>query len=131
MKKILNTILALVFFMGMNHAQILNPVKWSFESKKISDSEYDLIATAKLDRGWFIYSQFLVGDGPVPTALTFKLTPQYQLVGKAAEVSDHKKSGFDKIFEMNITKFSDEVKFIQRIKITGSTDIFIRYEKSC
>ena len=123
MKKILNTILALVFFMGVNHAQILNPVKWSFESKKISDSEYDLIATAKLDRGWFIYSQFLVGDGPVPTALTFKLTPQYQLVGKAAEVSDHKKSGFDKIFEMNITKFSDEVKFIQRIKITGSTDI--------
>ncbi len=123
MKKFLNTIFALLLFIGLNHAQILTPVKWSFESKKISDSEYDLIATAKLDRGWFIYSQFLTGDGPVPTALTFKPTPQYQLIGKAAEVSDHKKSGFDKIFEMNITKFSDEVKLIQRVKINGSTDI--------
>ena len=123
MKKNFSTIFAFLFIIGVNNAQILNPVKWSFESKKISDTEYDLIATAKLEKGWFIYSQFLVGDGPVPTALTFKPTPQYQLIGKAAEVSDHKKSGFDKIFEMNITKFSDEMKLIQRIKVNGSTDI--------
>ncbi|MBL7816915.1 MAG: thioredoxin family protein [Saprospiraceae bacterium] len=123
MKKIFSTAIALLFLFKIGEAQILNPVKWSFESKKINETEYDLIATAKLDKGWFIYSQFLNGDGPVPTALTFKPTPQYQLIGKAAEVSDHKKSGFDKIFEMNITKFSDEVKFVQRVKVTGSTDI--------
>jgi thiol:disulfide interchange protein len=123
MKKIFSTLTALLFIVSIGNAQILNPVKWSFESKKISETEYDLIATAKLDKGWYTYSQFLVGDGPVPTALTFKQTPQYQLIGKAAEVSDHKKSGFDKIFEMNITKFSDEVKFVQRVKVTGSTEI--------
>ena len=122
MKKLFSS-LALLLLISVTNAQILNPVKWSFESKKISDTEYDLIATAKLDKGWYIYSQFLVGDGPVPTSLTFKPTPQYQLIGKAAEVSDHKKSGFDKIFEMNITKFSDEVKLVQRIKINGSTEI--------
>ena len=113
-------------------AQILNPVKWSFEAKKISDTEYDLVATAKMDKGWFIYSQFLGGtDGPVATTVTFQksptnrdaATPQYQLVGKAEEVSDHKKSGFDKLFDMNITKFSDEVKFVQRIKTTSLTEV--------
>ena len=113
-------------------AQILNPVKWSFEAKKINDTEYDLVATAKMDKGWFIYSQFLGGtDGPVATTLTFQksptnrdaATPQYQLVGKAEEVSDHKKSGFDKLFDMNITKFSDEVKFVQRVKTTSLTEV--------
>ena len=123
MKKLFGTITALLFLYSFSYAQILNPVKWSFETKKISDTEYDLIATAKLDGGWHIYSQFLSGDGPVPTSLTFKPTSQYQLIGKAAEVSDHKKSGFDKIFEMNITKFADEVKFIQRIKAIASTEI--------
>jgi thiol:disulfide interchange protein len=104
-------------------AQILNPIKWSFEAKKISDTEYDLVATAKIDKGWYTYSQFIGNDGPVPTSLTFDKSAQYQLVGKAEEVSDHKKSGFDKIFDMNITKFSDEVKFIQRVKTTGATEI--------
>ena len=126
MKKIFSTVFALLFILGTQNAQILNPVKWSFETKKISDSEYDLVATAKLDRGWYIYSQFLVGDGPVPTSLTFKPTPQYQLVGKAAEVSDHKKSGFDKIFDMNITKFADDVKFVQRIKMNGTSGADIK-----
>ncbi len=123
MKKFFSTLVALLLIFNASFAQILNPVKWSFEAKKISDTEYDLVATAKLDKGWYIYSQFLVGDGPVPSSLTFKPTPQYQLVGKASEVSDHKKSGFDKMFDMNITKFSDEVKFVQRVKVTGSTDI--------
>ncbi len=104
-------------------AQILNPIKWTFEAKKINDTEYDLVATAKIDKGWYTYSQFIGNDGPVPTSLTFDKNAQYQLVGKAEEISDHKKSGFDKIFDMNITKFSDEVKFIQHVKTSGATEV--------
>lgn len=112
-------------------AQILTPIKWVFEAKKISDTEYDLVATAKIDKGWYTYSQYIGNDGPVPTTFTFQkspisrdaTTPQYQLVGKVEEVSDHKKTGFDKIFDMNITKFSDEVKFIQRVKTSGLTEV--------
>lgn len=118
--------LILTFIVGAGitlSAQILNPIKWSFDAKKISDTEYDLIATAKIDKGWYTYSQFLGNDGPVPTSLTFEKNGQLQIVGKAEEVSDHKKSGFDKIFDMNITKFSQEVKFIQRVKTTGATEV--------
>ena len=123
MKKILLSCITILFFANSLFSQILNPVKWSFESKKISDTEFDLISTAKLDRGWYIYTQHLKGDdGPIPTKFTFKTTPQYQLVGNVPnEVSDHKKTGFDKVFEMNVTKFSEMVQFVQRVKLTGAS----------
>jgi thiol:disulfide interchange protein len=123
MKKILLVFLTLSCFANTLCSQILNPVKWSFESKKISDTEFDLVATAKLEKGWYIYTQNLKGDdGPIPTKFTFKTTPQYQLVGSQPnEVSDHKKTGFDKVFEMNVTKFSEMVQFIQRVKLTGAS----------
>jgi thiol:disulfide interchange protein len=121
MKKLASLVALLTLVMNVNFAQIIKPVKWSFESKKISDTEFDLIATAKLDKGWFIYSQTLVGDGPIPTKFTFKPTPQYQLVGGIPkEVSDHKKAGFDPIFDMNVTKYSESVQFVQRVKLTGA-----------
>ena len=121
MKSIVSFLALLLCALNTTSAQIIKPVKWSFETKKISDTEFDLVATAKLDKGWFIYSQTLVGDGPIPTKFTFKPTPQYQLVGgKPNEVSDHKKSGFDPIFEMNVTKYSESVQFVQRVKLTGA-----------
>ncbi len=115
-------LLPILLFAATTFAQIVKPVKWSFETKKISDTEFDLIATAKLDKGWYIYSQNIVGDdGPIPTKFTFKTTPQYQLVGgKPNEVSDHKKSGFDDIFQMNVTKFSESVQFVQRVKLNAA-----------
>ena len=123
MKKIVLSCLTFLFFISALSSQILNPVKWSFESKKISDTEFDLVATAKLEKGWYIYTQNLKGDdGPIPTKFTFKTTPQYQLVGNQPnEVSDHKKTGFDKVFEMNVTKFSEMVQFVQRVKLTGAS----------
>ncbi len=119
MKKIVFIFSALFLISNNISAQILNPVKWSFESKKISDTEFDLIATAKLDKNWNIYTQHIsADDGPIPTKFTFKPSPQYQLVGgKPNEVSGHKKSGYDKIFAMNVTKYSESVQFIQRVKL--------------
>ena len=103
-KLILLIVICTAFISNTLSAQILKPVKWVFEAKKISDTEYDLVATAKMDKGWYTYSQYIGNDGPVPTTFTFQksptsrdaTTPQYQLIGKVEELSDHKKSGFDK-----------------------------------
>lgn len=122
MKKI--AFLLSIFFLIGNSltAQILNPVKWSFEAKKVNDTEFDLVATAKLDKNWNIYTQHIsADDGPIPTKFVFKPTPQYQLVGKTNEVSDHKKSGYDKIFAMNVTKYSESVQFVQRVKLSAAS----------
>ena len=123
MKKIIGTFALFLLLRNLGCSQILTPVHWSFETQKVSDTEFDLVAKAKLDKGWYVYTQNLSSDdGPIPTKFTFKPSPQYQLVGgKPKEVSDHKKEGFDKVFQMNVTKFSESVQFIQRIKLTGAS----------
>ncbi|MFN7119944.1 MAG: hypothetical protein ACK4TA_24330, partial [Saprospiraceae bacterium] len=35
---------------------ILDPVKWTGEIRKISDTEFELIYHARMDEGWYIYS---------------------------------------------------------------------------
>ncbi len=124
MKQFFALVFAFICTITCLSAQIFKPVHWKFDTKKINDTEFDLIATAKLDKGWYTYSQFIKGDGPLPTTFTFKPSVQYQLVGKNEEASEHTKSGFDKIFDMNITKFSDEVRFTQHVKLkTPTADI--------
>jgi thiol:disulfide interchange protein len=105
-------------------AQILNPVHWAFDSKKISDTEYELISTAKLDKNWNIYSQFLASDdGPIRTVFSYKLPAGAQLVGKTEEISDHKKAGYDKLFDMNVIKYSESVRFVQRVKFANAANV--------
>jgi thiol:disulfide interchange protein len=113
-----HVIALLLLFTRPAISQIVQPVHWTFEATPVEGDEYDLVATAKLDNGWNIYSQFLSGeDGPIKTEFNFKPTPQYSLVGTSREVSDHKKSGYDKMFDMNITKFSQKVAFVRRVKV--------------
>lgn len=97
-------------------AQVLKPVKWSWRSEKLSDNEYNLIFTAKIDKTWAIYSQFVDEGGPIPTGFTFDEGKHFKLVGKTAEGGKLKK-GFDKVFEMEVAKFYDEAIFTQKIKI--------------
>jgi len=35
----------------------LNPVTWSFTSKKISDNVYEIQMTATIESGWHLYSR--------------------------------------------------------------------------
>jgi thiol:disulfide interchange protein len=117
-----HVIALLLFFTRPVISQIVQPVHWTFEATPIEGDEYDLVATAKLEKGWNIYSQFLASDdGPIKTEFNFKPTPQYSLVGTSREVSDHKKSGYDKMFDMNITKFSQQVAFVRRVKVKDAT----------
>lgn len=51
-------------------AQILEPVKWTIASNKIQDNEFEIVYTAKIDNGWYLYSQFIESDGPTPTSFS-------------------------------------------------------------
>ena len=117
------TFIALFLTAQFASAQILEPVKWSFSQNQLSEDEFEIISTATLDDGWYIYSQYLKGeDGPIPTSFNYEgNTGTYTLVGKNEERSSHKKSGYDKMFEMDVTKFSKQVKFVQKIKVTDDS----------
>ncbi|MBK9737288.1 MAG: hypothetical protein IPO92_20990 [Saprospiraceae bacterium] len=61
-----------IFFVCDVSGQILTPVKWKFDIEKINTNEYKLIYTAKVDKGWTVYSQYTSDDGPVPTSITYE-----------------------------------------------------------
>lgn len=115
-KCILFSFFSLIFTTSL-FAQILEPVKWESKVEKISDTEYNLIFTAKIDKGWYVYSQEEPdGLGPLPTVFEYKNKENnYRLLGKTSEPKV--KAKFDKVFELDLKKFEDKAKFEQRISL--------------
>ena len=126
MKKIFIFLLLATVSIGAVHSQIFDPVKWSTSIKKISDTEYDLISKAKIEKGWHLYSQVVPEDGPLPTAFVFEENPHYKAIGKIKEekgVTEH-----DPVFDMVITFFENTASFTKRIKLTGNQGTTIKGE---
>jgi len=101
---------------------ILDPVKWSLKIDKISDDTYDLTYQAKMDDGWYVYSQYLPSeDGPQKTEFNYDPSDVLTLEGKNEEISDYRKAGHDEFFDMEVIKFKNLVQFKQRISTTDAT----------
>src|SRR5678815_1822246 len=86
-------------------SQMYNPVHWTTSLKDNGDGTYSFVASAKIDEGWWVYSQFLPSeDGPIATTVNFDEGTHYKLMGKSKE-SDNAIKMYDKIFEMDVVKF--------------------------
>ena len=51
-------------------AQILEPVHWSLTDTRQTDSVLTVTLTARIDKGWHLYSTSLPEDGPRPTSFS-------------------------------------------------------------
>lgn len=104
-----------------------NPIKWTFTAKDAGNGEADLIFTGNINDGWYTYSQKLESDmGPIPTSITFKEGPHYKTVGEAKESGD-RFTKYDKVFDMNLTKFKHQAIFTQRVKVKDYTQPITGY----
>lgn len=122
MKKIKSFALLIILLISVKTtAQIIDPIDWSFEAQKVSETEYNLILKAKMDEGWHIYSQHIGYDGPIPTTFTFNESDSYSLKGETVEPTPEKE--YDESFEMDLLFFSDEVEFIQPITINNNKNV--------
>ncbi|MFT5762814.1 MAG: thiol:disulfide interchange protein [Saprospiraceae bacterium] len=118
MRQLATFLLISIISATTSFAQILKPVKWTWEAKHIEGNEFELIYTAKIDDGWSIYSQYLESDeGPVRTSFEYDEGNHYTLVGKNEE-SGGRKESFDKVFEMNVIKFKKNGIFTQKVAIS-------------
>ena len=115
MKKIIFTLV--LFSSFFSNAQIYDPVTWSTSVKKISDTEYELIAEAIIADNWHLYSQFVPEDGPLPTTFSFEGNANYLKKGNTKEEKGHVVD--DPIFDMEIKYFESKATFAQRIKLRG------------
>ena len=113
--KLIIALFILCFNFGQ--AQVLEPVTWSHSAKEISEGEWELIFSATIDQGWYMYSQEET-DGPLPTYFEYMGQDQgYQLLGTTSEPDVAPK--YDKIFELEVKKFEGFAVFKQRIKLTN------------
>jgi DsbC/DsbD-like thiol-disulfide interchange protein len=136
MKKI-TLILTLTFFSALGaFAQLENPITWSYAAKKISKTEAVLFIKANIEEGWHLYSLSLKPGGPSKTEITFAPSKDYTLVGKATEPKPISK--YEKVFNMNVAYFQNEVVFQQKIKlnkpttaIKGKVEFMVCDDKQC
>lgn len=104
-----------------SQAQVVNPVKWSFTSKKLSDDTYEVHLTAIIDNGWHTYSQLTPQGGPVPTTVNFTKNPLVVLDGKAKEVGKMEQH-HEPLFGVDVKQFSNKVDFVQVVKVKGTAN---------
>ncbi len=112
--KIFSLIFLSIFTLS-SFSQVYDPVKWKFETKKVSETEYDLIFTATIEDHWHLYSQFLDNnDGPIATSFNFDENKDCECIGKVKEGKP--KVEFDPNFEMDLKFFEKKAVFTQRVK---------------
>lgn len=126
MKKTLRFLIVLFcsLFSFSSSAQILKPVKWSFSVEDLGNNEYNLVSTATIEHGWWVYSQFLKDGGPIPTSFHFDKNAQVDFIGKVSETGDHIKELNEPLFDnMFLKKFGDRAVFKQKVKVKGPTNV--------
>lgn len=118
--------IALLFLTLQNEAiaQVLNPVKWSFSTKQINESEVQLLFKARIDKTWHLYSQDIKPNGPVPTTFNIEKSNDFEIVGKVTEPKAIEE--YDPNFDMILKYFANEVTFTQNIKVKSAKDFKIK-----
>ncbi len=137
MKKIIG-FAALILVATAVNAQ-LNPVTWTFTSKKLADNSYEIHMKATIQKGWHLYSQTQPEDAIVnPTGVTLNNNPLLTLDGKVKEEGKMEKY-HDAKLGISANQYSNTVDFVQVVKlkakaktnITGSVEYQTCDDQKC
>jgi hypothetical protein len=140
----MNTTKRLMFFLafalGITAANAqLNPVSWTFTSKKIADKTYEVHLTATMQSGWHLYSQVQPEDAiAIPTGFKLNNNPLLTLDGKIKEIGKMEKF-HDAKLEVSANQYAGKVDFVQVVKLkanvktnlTGSVEYQTCDDKKC
>lgn len=125
----------LVFLLFINYTLVLSlvsqekPAHFNISAVQIKDNEYKVLFQVNIDAPWHIYSIHQnPDDGPMPTAIKFDPSNDYELIGKLQQSKGVKE--MDKVFGVEVEYFSKKAEFWQniRVKKTGKIKITGTYE---
>lgn len=124
LKPIIIALLTVWIFSGGLYAQMTQDnSKWTFEAKKKSGNQYELIIHLSLPEHWHIYSFKPGGDGSLyPPSFTFKQNDKVKLDGDVQEkgkLISEKMEGIDGVVNM----YKGKVDYVQAATISGNTKI--------
>ena len=123
MKRIILAIF-LFFVSYQMFAQIVEPVKWTFESKQ-DGLNATLVFKATIEDGWHLYDTDLPDGGPVKTSIHYTESTQFDLVGKLTKEPQPTEI-FDKTFNLKLAYFTKQVVLTQKIRLKNSEKIEIK-----
>jgi thiol:disulfide interchange protein DsbD len=124
MKRII-FLFSLLFFAGFQlFAQVLNPVKWTFESKQ-DGLDVTLIFKAAIDEGWHLYDTELPDGGPIKTSIHFADSTLFDFVGEINK-DPMPTEVFDKTFNMKLGYFAKQAVLSQKIKLKNPAKVDIK-----
>lgn len=121
MKKLLVTLILSSFCSILLFAQPRH-VRWSYESKAISENTFEISITAEPDRGWHVYDTLKTDMGPTATTVEFDTSDGTELVGKM-KVAGKLHKYYDKDYMMEVGYFEGPVTFTQTVKLPSSADV--------
>ena len=101
-------------------SQIYDPVTWDFSYEKKSETGYELVFTASIEKGSHIYAMDIPEGGPIPTSFSLMNLQGLSLDGKTFEVTNPEEL-FDEAFGFKIKSFSDKAEFRQKITSENSS----------
>lgn len=107
-------------------AQIYDPVTWTTSVEKVKEDQYLLKMTAKIERGWHLYSMDVPKGGPIPTNITLEPSAGYMRIGSPKE--EEGKEVDDPVFEMKIKYFEGTAVFTQLVKVKSQKSFELKGE---
>lgn len=111
-------------FCTLSFGQMLEPVKWSFQAKKVNDSIAELQMTAKIEKDWHLYALSHNNGIEYPISFTFTPDKNYELVGKTTEPKP--KEVYDEFFQSTSHYFEKKVTFKQNIKVKANLPFSVK-----
>lgn len=126
MKRFQLVILTLILPFIIVKADIVEPVKWSYNVNYISETEAELQFIATIDNHWHLYSQDIPENGPVPTSFVFTADNNYKKNGAVTEPDPIKET--DPNFDMVLKYFANKAVFTQKIEIKNDNAFVIKGE---
>jgi len=119
------SILIFLFFIGVHlFAQVLEPVKWSFESKQ-DGLEATFIFKAVIDNGWHLYDTELPEGGPIKTSIHYADSTLFDFVGVLGK-EPLPTVYLDKTFNLKLGYFTKQAVLTQKIKLKSAEKVTIK-----
>lgn len=144
MKKNLFLLSIIIAFAFHGFGQVLDPVKWTYESKKTGSDTYELVFKSTIERSWHLYSQEVPPGGPEKTAFYFYGLEGFEFADKSIKIVEEesfvRENSIDYIvllsepeaheendpnFNMVVKYFEGDAEFKTTIRLTGDAPLAI------
>ncbi|HXS35102.1 MAG TPA: protein-disulfide reductase DsbD domain-containing protein [Flavipsychrobacter sp.] len=129
LKRVLFIFLGVVLAYNNSGAQVAvtpkisDPTNWSYEVKKVSGNEYELIFHLSLNEGWHIWAIKPGGDGTlIPPTFDFNKNEKVNLVGEVMEKGKSETVDMEGI-DGKVTYLTGKIDYVQKIKADVGTKI--------